>query len=96
MMSVCALGPPRPFRPGPVCPSRAPLTGYLPVHVAQDIAALLERKKCGEVLEGNQLAKIGSKKEREEEVAGLEKQRREKLLAGTISFLTANVPFRRR
>ena len=48
----------------------------------EETDSILQRKKEGEVLEPNQLTKLGTRKTREEEMAELEKKRRELLVAG--------------
>ena len=51
--------------------------------------AIFQKKKAGETLEQNQLTKLGSRKEREAELAGLEKQRRDVLVAGGAELCRA-------
>ena len=48
----------------------------------QETDALLERKRAGEELEPNQVAKLRIRREREEELDSLSRQRREHLVAG--------------
>jgi len=48
----------------------------------QETDALLERKRAGEALEANQLAKLGARREREAELDALQGQRRELLVSG--------------
>jgi len=48
----------------------------------QETDALLERKRAGEELEPNQVAKLRIRREREEELDSLSRQRRELLVAG--------------
>jgi hypothetical protein len=50
---------------------------------------IFQKKKAGEALEPNQLTKLGTRKTREEELADLEKQRRNVLVAGGAELCQA-------